>query len=376
MHTITFYPVGNGDTSQIKLADGRRFLLDYRQHSKAGTDECTAIDLAARLRSELKTDNRSDVDVLALTHGDNDHIEGSTEFFWLDYAKQYQGDDRIKVKELWVPAAMILEEFEQADEIPEAKIWRQEARHRLINNYGIRVFSKPDKLKAFLEKRGLTLASRQHLITDAGQIVPGYTLGTDGIEIFCHSPFVKHCDEGDILRNEASLIFQVRFQVMGQTSNYFAVGDSEWSVLDDIVEITEWHGNHGRLDWDLYNIPHHCSYLALGPEKGATQTTPTAPVARLLGHGQPGAYIVSSSWPINNDREAYESVQPPHVQAKNTYKDTLRQVGGREFFVTMEEPHRDHPQPLVFEVMHGGIRLAQAATGGAFVMSTKPPRGG
>lgn len=376
MHKITFYPVGNGDSSQIKLADGRRFLFDYRQHPSVGTKGATPIDLKAQLRAELKADNRSDFDVLALTHGDKDHIEGSTEFFWLEHAAKYQGDDRIKVKELWVPAAVILEQFEQGSDPHEAKVWRQEARHRLIKGSGIRVFSRPDKLKSWLDARGISLDSRQHLITDAGQTVPGYSLALDGVEFFCHSPFIKHCDEGDILRNEASLIFQIRFQVSGQISNYLAVGDSEHGVLEDIVNITEYHGHHDRLDWDLFNIPHHCSYLALGPDKGDEETKPVDGVARLLGHGQPGAYIVSSSWPIDSDAEAYKAIQPPHVQAKNTYRKRLKACGGREFLVTMEEPHVAEPKPLVFEVMHAGIRREKGSIGAALLTSTTPPRAG
>lgn len=375
MHTVTFYPVGNGDSSQIKLNDGRRFIFDYRQHPSAGQKGAKPIDLAAQLRKELKEDGRDDVDVLALTHGDQDHIEGSTEFFELEYAAKYQGGNRIKVKELWVPAAMILEQFEHDSDPHEAKIWRQEARHRLIQGKGIRVFSKPDKLKGWLESRGVKLEDRKHLITDAGQTVPGYSLSADGVEFFSHSPFIKHCDDGDILRNESSLIFQIRFMVDGLITNYFAVGDSEYEVLEDIVKISEAHNRGHRLDWDLFNIPHHCSYKALGPEKGDSETQPTDPIARLLKHGQSGAYIVSSSWPIDGDPDAYDQIQPPHVQAKNTYKSYLKKVSGREFLVTMEEPSVGEPAPLVFEITHG-VRLGRALVGSAFLSSTVPPRAG
>jgi hypothetical protein len=41
---------------------------------------------------------------------------------------------------------------------------------------------KPDKLADWLRARGLTLASRAHLITDAGQLVPGFNQVTDGVE--------------------------------------------------------------------------------------------------------------------------------------------------------------------------------------------------
>jgi hypothetical protein len=268
MHRVIFYPVGNGDTSQIILKNGTRFLFDYHHQKKSEEYGSNIFNLKKHLTDELQTAKRDYYDVVALTHGDNDHICNSTEFFELRYAKKYQGNGRIKIRELWVPAAMILETASNDSQSDEVIIWRDEARFRLREGEGIRIFSRPDKLKGWLKENGLTLESRRHLITDAGQLVPDYTLDNDGIEFFCHSPFIKHVDEGDVLRNEASLIFQVRFNAAGTHFNYFAVGDSTHEVLTDIVEITNFHGNQDRLDWDLYNIPHHCSYLALGPDKG------------------------------------------------------------------------------------------------------------
>jgi hypothetical protein len=147
-------------------------------------------------------------------------------------------------------------------------------------------------------------------------------------------------------------------------------------VLTDIVRISKYHGNQDRLDWDLYNIPHHCSYLALGPEKGAERTVPTDAVAELLRHGQRGAYIVSSSNPIGNYLAAYEQQQPPHVQAKNTYRDYLNEVGGRRFLVTMEESSAVRPQPIVFEISSTGGKLVLARSGSAAIVSSPAPRAG
>ena len=212
MFKVVLYPVGNGDTSQIILENGRRMLLDYRHLKKTENGDGPEINLKKRLKEELSAANRDDFDVVAFTHADKDHIENSTEFFELEHAKKYKGGDRIKIRELWVPAAMILESAaNNGQEKPEFTILRQEARYRLKEGQGIRVFSKPEKLKNWLENEGLTVESRRHLITDAGQIVPGFTMANDGVELFCHSPFIKHTDEGDIMRNEASLIFQVRF---------------------------------------------------------------------------------------------------------------------------------------------------------------------
>lgn len=46
--------------------------------------------------------------------------------------------------------------------------------------------------------------------------------------------------------------------------------------LEDIVSITQYYNNEDRLRWDLLNIPHHCSYLALSDEKGDNETEPIA----------------------------------------------------------------------------------------------------
>ena len=94
-HQIIFYPVGNGDTSQIVLHQGRRILFDFCHRKKAENVETSEIDLKKRLREELDGAGRDYFDVVAFTHADVDHIQGSTEFFELQHATKYQGDGRI-----------------------------------------------------------------------------------------------------------------------------------------------------------------------------------------------------------------------------------------------------------------------------------------
>lgn len=376
-HSIFFYPVGNGDTSQIALQNGKRILMDYRHQKKTEDGTGPEINLKARLQKELKDANRDYFDVVAFTHGDKDHIENSTEFFELLHADKYRGAGRIKIKTLWVPAAMILETATHDERSSEFVIWRQEARHRLKEGKGIRVFSKPEKLKSWLEENGLTLESRRHLVTDAGKLAPDFDIATDGVEFFCHSPFVKHVDDGDDLRNDASLIFNVRFRKKGNDYDYLAVGDSTWEVLDDIYETTKFHGNLDRLAWDLYNNPHHSSYKALSDEKGDFETVPKKGAKEILLAGKEGSYIVSSSDPILDTKEGREQVQPPHTQAMKCYKTYLKKVGGAKFLVTMEEPNASKPQPLEFKVDDQGISLASAATTAAAIITSAPaPRAG
>jgi len=377
MHQVIFYPVGNGDTSQIILENGKRLLFDFRHLRSSESGQGPEINLQETIREELKSKNRDYVDVLAFTHNDKDHIENSTEFFELHHAAKYQGNGRIKINELWVPAAMILEVATNDEQSDEFVIWRQEARYRLKEGNGIRVFSKPDRLKRWLEENGLRVESRRHLITDAGQIVPGFSLNIDGVEFFCHSPFMKHVDQGDIFRNEAALILNVRFSVGGNTFDYLAVGDSTWELISDIVAISNANLNADRLNWDLFNIPHHCSYQALSDKKGETETKPKPFVEELLLHGKEGAHLVSSSNPIEDTDAGRNQSLPPHIQAKKCYQRYLRNNRGGRFLVTMEEPNTKRPEPIVFNIGTSGItRKKSILPASAIITSNPAPRAG
>ena len=381
IHQVIFYPVGNGDTTQIVLAKGRRVLFDFCHRDKAEDADTPEIDLKARLKEDLKAANRDYFDVVAFTHADLDHIQGSTDFFELQHAKKYHGDGRIKIRELWVPAAMLLEEADNDHQTEEYVLLRQEARHRLLEGKDILVFSKPqalaDWLEPLLKARGESASARDHLFIDAGTIVPGFTLTKDGVEFFCHSPFIKHCDDGDIIRNSAALVFNVRFNADGSTYDYLEVGDAEYGDLEDIVSTTRYHKNEDRLAWDLFNIPHHCSYRALNEDKGKDETVPTPLVKELLLMGKSDAYIVSCSKPIPDVKDSYEQVQPPHIQARKAYERYLKEIGGRKFLVTMEEPNANKPEPIIFEIGSGGVTWKRSATIGApAILTSRPPRAG
>ena len=383
IHQVIFYPVGNGDTTQIILSAGRRVLFDFCHREGAEDNDTPEIDLKARLKEDLKAVGRDYFDVVAFTHADLDHIQGSTDFFELQHAKKYQGEGRIKIRELWIPAAMLLEEADNDHQTEESVLLRQEARHRLLEGKDILVFSKPqalaDWLEPLLKARGESPSARDHLFIDAGTIVPGFTLANDGVEFFCHSPFIKHCDEGDIIRNRASLVFNVRFRADRAHYDYLEIGDATWEEIEDIVRTTRYHKNDDRLVWDLYNIPHHCSYLALNEEgqKGDKETEPKPLVKELLLQGKRDAYIVSCSKPIPDANDSYEQIQPPHIQARKAYERYLKEVVGRKFLVTMEEPNANKPEPIIFEISSGGITWTRSGSIGApAIITSRPPRAG
>ena len=380
-HQIIFYPVGNGDTSQLVLSAGLRVLFDFCHRKKADNEETPEIDLKKRLKDELDAAGRDYFDVVAFTHADADHIQGSTEFFELQHAAKYQGEGRIKIKQLWVPAAMVLESAANDKQSEEFVILRQEARHRLLEDKDILVFSKPPELMDWLipklKERGEAASARDHLFVDAGTLVPGFSLSADGVEFFCHSPFIEHCEGGDIIRNSAALVFNVRLQAGAETFDYLEIGDAHWEDLEAIVRITKYHKNDNRLAWDLINIPHHCSYLSLSDEKGEKETEPKALVKELLLAGKSDSYIVSCSKPVVDVKESYDQIQPPHIQARKAYARYLKEVGGRKFLVTMEEPNATKPEPLVFDVTASGVSWTKAVLVGATaIITSRPSRAG
>ena len=381
VHQIKFYPVGNGDTTQIIMASGKRILFDFCHRPCSEEENTPEINLKSALKAELEAVDKGHFDVVAFTHADLDHIQGSTEFFWLDHAKIYHGDDRVKIKELWVPAAMVIEKAERDQQSDEFVILRQEARHRIIEGTGIKVFSKPPELmewlEPILEARGEDKSARDYLFVDAGTLVPGFDLVIDKIEFFCHSPFIEHCEGGDIVRNSAALVFNVRIRADGYDYDYLEVGDAEWRDLEDIVNATRYHKNDDRLKWDLFNIPHHCSYKALSDVKGDKETTPKDLVLELLREGKPDSYIVSCSNPVIDIAQSYDAIQPPHIQARNAYERYLEEIQGRRFLVTMEEPNANQPKPIIFDITSGGVSLIKAVVSGApAIISSTPPRDG
>lgn len=374
MATITVYPLGNADCYRIDTAGGQKLLFDYADMRCADDPSDKRAKLPDELRADLASAGRTSFDVVAFTHFDDDHVCGAASFFWLEHASKYQGEGRIKIDELWVPAWAISESKEDLCE--DGKIIQAEARHRLENGERVRVFSRPEHLEEWLKGRNLTLAERRHLITDAGQYVPGWAPGTGtGLEMFVHSPFAWRQDEATLVdRNSNCLVFQATFRDGGSETRAMLMGDTEYSCIADIVRITRSHGQTDRLKWDVVKLPHHSSWKSLGAEKGDDETVPDPDVAALYEtYGQLKGRLISTSKPIpSND----DDDQPPHRQAANYYKRVARPNLG-EYVVTMEHPSVAAPEPIVIEIDWRGATLKKGAGPvAAAALSTPAPRAG
>ena len=366
-HQIKCYPLGNADTSLVLLKNGKRILFDYA-NTKTDADDDKSIDLPA----ELNTDVENDFDVVAFTHADEDHVTGFSEYFFLEHDTKYQKGNRKKIKDIWVPAAVLLQK--DADiKHDDGKLLKKEARYRLKNKSGIKVFSSRDDLQDWRTGGGLNYDEVKHLIVNAGQIVPDWSLENEGIEFFVHSPFAEHVDDRDIDRNEACIIVQAVFDNTISSKLIFGA-DGLWEVWNDIVDISKYFKRTGRLEWDIFHISHHSSYLSLNSEKGETKTVPTEQIKWLFEtQGKDGSILVSPSLPIPTD---YEAVQPPHRQAANYYEDVADLKNG-EYKVTMEHPSKESPETLIIDIDDtSGATIIKATSSFAFVTNRPAPKAG
>jgi len=375
IHRLNFFPLGNADCCRIDLDNGDQILIDYAAMRDPNCKDDLRIDLPSELRKDLEARKRDYYNIVMFTHLDDDHIRGASNFFYMEYAQQYQGQvdgkNRIKMREMWVPAAVITE----AGCAEEDRIIRQEARHRLKKGSGIRVFSRPEELKKWLESEGLTVADRSSLITDAGQLVPGWIAEAQGVEFFVHSPFACRTDDGSYIeRNDGCLVLHATFLADGTKTRVFFGADIREEPLSEIIRITRSKKREERLESDIVKIPHHSSYLSLGPEKGITKTTPTEDIAYLYEKKLFWrATLISTSKPIpTNDNDN----QPPHRQAANYYKEQADAQGGA-YVVTMENPKVSAPETLVIEVTGSKAKKKKSYSGGLISAVSQPtPRAG
>lgn len=355
MPRLTFYPVGNADTFVIDLAGGEKFIFDYANR-RTGEDGDNRCDLPAELRKDLG--DRTDYDVAVFTHLDLDHYDGMTDFFHLEHDEKFQGKTsdgkkRIKMNTMWVPAAVLTEDLD--DEEEESQDIQKEAWHRLENKAGILVFSRPDSLREEIKKRGINFDDVKHLIIDAGRTVPGYTQPKHGVEFWVHSPHASRQNDDDLVdRNDHAVVLLAAFKVGSVETKVQLFADVTQEVIADIVNVTKKHKNEARLEWHVFKIAHHCSYLSLGPDKGNAKTKPVDEVVWLFeeqGHAK--GIIVSTSDPIPSG----DTVQPPHRQAAKYYEDVAADIGG-QMKVTMSHPEDSDPKPLVIEIGEDGAKLA------------------
>ena len=85
------------------------------------------------------------------------------------------------------------------------------------------------------------------------------------IEFFVHSPFKDSLVEGraESDKNVTSIVMQVRFKKSSSDTKpsalYLFGGDADHYIWEEIQNQSSAHNNGGKLDFDIFSAPHHCS---------------------------------------------------------------------------------------------------------------------
>src|SRR6266496_214590 len=132
--TISFFPVGNGDMTLIKLESGRTILIDIKICGAADDPDDSTPDVANMLRDRLQRDasGRLYVDTFLLSHPDEDHCAGLVSHFHLgppgDWSKS---DDKIFIREIWSSPIVFRRASKVMSLCDDAKAFTAEARRRV-----------------------------------------------------------------------------------------------------------------------------------------------------------------------------------------------------------------------------------------------------
>lgn len=384
-HSITFYPVGSGDTSLIIANEDSDspfvMLVDYCRRPREGFP-----DIAEKLKSKLDELGREDVDVLVVTHLDSDHVSGIEEFIKLRWMNNGTSSGNFHARELWIPAAALLEEGLEGS----ARRIRQEARYRLRheNGWGLKVFSESDALKEFFdgdENKGRPRTPdevRDRVVVHAGREVSHTAMINAGLRVFTHSPFAHVQDvEGETVRNRDAIAFQARFHVGPGVSPVHAMfySDLKHEDLVHVRLVTQSHDNNERLQYDILKTPHHSSYLSLWPNRESITTDE-----------EPGHYTVdddieflfeasASSRPIIISSSCASAENngsnPPHEEALSYFKQVADAKYG-QFIITDAHPSETHHTPLVVNINNSGVLVERTSTSHARRTSQTPFRAG
>lgn len=340
---ITFFQVGNGDMTLVRLADVSvtTILTDINIRAAADDPDDDTPDVATALRKRLIVDSegRPFVNVFLLSHPDQDHCRGLEKHFWLGDPDDYpddglaQNEKRILIREIWSSPLIFRRRSKKSHILcDDAAAFDKEARRRVeywktfrsagsgnrILIMGEDINGKTDDLSSIVIKSGDTFSRIDG--EDYSSFFTAHLLAPAP-----HSDDEKL--EEQLSKNESSVVMRMdiaQSMFSGSKTRFLSGGDAAvliwermWDRFRETPEV---------LEYDLLLAPHHCSWRTLSydswSEKGEDAKLNEA-ARHALGQARDGATIVSSSKEILDD-----DVDPPNIRARREYKSILRDVDG------------------------------------------------
>ena len=360
---ITFFPVGNGGMTLIRLNDGlydslkTTILIDIniRDVSSSEDDIC---DVAQELRDRLPIDSkkRPYVDAFILTHHDDDHISGFKENFHVGSLDDYKvpKDDetpKIVIRELWSTSRFCKQASDNYSLSDDAKEFNKEMRRR-IKLFEDNQYIQPEGERAIIVGKypdgktdGIDLITRG--IGTAFSKINERNIGTK-FEGFILGPLEQQDNEQDEdfdEKNRQSIILQIIVKEKQYEHKILMAGDAECSVWEILWGC---YNNSDRLKYDLLLTPHHCSWHSLSYDSQSEDDNPQVceDAKSALSQSKSGARIVAQCKAIKDNDD-----DPPSKAAKDEY---LTIVSESCFYCTDEYPKEKNPEPIEFNLTGDG----------------------
>jgi len=362
--TITFFPVDNGSMALLKLNDENNttLLIDMRVRETTDNGNDDVFDVSSYLRNQLNEDInvRPYIDAFILTHNDDDHIKGIQEHFHLGDPEDYkepndEEESKIIMKEAWCSHRFWKRSSNSNKLCDDAKAFNKEMKRRVT---------------LFEDSKEIQVEGNRALI-----IVKDPEGKTDGLD-----DIVKDIDTNFSVINNKELSKKIIVRVLGPLPQQENEEDEDYnkknrgSVILHITVIEEDYYNEilltgdaevfvwdclwnkykseaSKLQFDILLAPHHCSWHSLSYDSQSSDENPKVSndAKSALSQAKDGAYIISSSKPINED-----DCDPPSIAAKKEY---LTIVTEKHFLCTEEYPSETKVEPIVIKLTNNGPQL-------------------
>lgn len=339
---ITFFQVGNGDMTLVRLADTSvtNILIDCNIRAVADDSDDDTPDVAAALRKRVLNDRnmRPYLDAFLLSHPDQDHCRGLAKHFWLGNPADYpddnlpQKDKRILIRELWSSPLIFRRRSSNHTLCDDAAAFDKEARRRVEYWRTYRSAGSGNRILIMGEDTQGKTNDLSPIVIKSGEKFS--RINGEDYSLFFKAHLLApapHDDdtglEEQLSKNESSVIMNIEISpsAYSYTKARFLVGgdaavliwERMWERFKESPEV---------LEYDLLLAPHHCSWRTLSYESWSEKRERAQlnqGAREALGQARNGATIVASSKAILDDE-----TDPPNIRAKREYKDILGEVDG------------------------------------------------
>jgi hypothetical protein len=386
---VSYFPVGNGDMTLVRLADSDEtsLLIDVNIRCAADDPDDDTRDVGADLRKRLKRDskNRAYVDGFLLSHPDKDHCAGLSKHFYLGKPEDYPDDDKpddekkIFIRQIWSSPLIFRRASKEHTLCDDAAAFNTEAKRRVRVNRDKKFqdVAEGDRILILGEDKDGKTNDLTKILVKTGDTFTGINdRAREYLETQLLAPRLQQSQEDEELlsKNHSSVIVNLKIAASAAQPDgckFLTGGDAEVEIWERLWK--RYKGNPVPLEYDMLQTPHHCSWHTLSRdswselrEKGVVSRSARSALSQTRG----SASIVASSKEILDDDN-----DPPCIGAKREYEDILKSGGGA-FYSTGEYPKASTPEPLEFEITAKGPSKLVRAGSISVIASAPAPRAG